>query len=32
MDKNESVKSEIGAEAAWKGFFTQILYIAKWLS
>lgn len=29
MDKNESVKSEIGAEAAWRGFSTQTLYIAK---
>lgn len=29
MDKNESVKSEIGSEAAWRGFSTQTLYIAK---
>lgn len=29
MEKNEVVKSEIGAEAAWRGFSTQTLYIAK---
>ena len=29
MEKNEIVKSEIGSEAAWRGFSTQILYIAK---
>lgn len=29
MEKNEIVKSEIGSEAAWRGFSTQTLYIAK---
>ena len=29
MKKNEIVKSEIGSEAAWRGFSTQTLYIAK---
>ena len=29
MEKNEVVKSEIGSEAAWRGFSTQTLYIAK---
>ncbi len=29
MEKNEIVKSEIGSEAAWRGFSTQILYIAR---
>ena len=28
MEKNEIVKSEIGSEAAWRGFSTQTLYIA----
>lgn len=26
MERNEIVKSEIGAEAAWRGFSTQTLY------
>ena len=29
MEKNEIVKSEIGSEAAWRGFSTQTLYIAR---
>ena len=29
MEKKEIVKSEIGSEAAWRGFSTQTLYIAK---
>ena len=29
MEKNEFVKSEIGSEAAWRGFSTQTLYIAR---
>ena len=29
MEKNEIVKSEIGSEAAWRGFSTQTLYISK---
>ena len=29
MEKNGIVKSEIGSEAAWRGFSTQTLYIAK---
>ena len=29
MEKNEVVKSEIGSEAAWRGFSTQTLYIAR---
>ena len=29
MEKNEIVKYEIGSEAAWRGFSTQTLYIAK---
>lgn len=29
MKKNEIVKSEIGSEAAWRGFSTQTLYIAR---
>lgn len=32
MNKNEEIiKSEIGTEAAWRGFSTQTLYIANWL-
>ena len=31
MEKNEIVKSEIGSEAAWKGFSTQTLYIVNLL-
>ena len=30
MENNdETIKSEIGTEAAWRGFSTQTLYIAK---
>ena len=29
MSNNKTIKSEVGTEAAWRGFSTQTLYIAK---